>query len=164
MAAGGRGADQAVTLRTARETDAQAIRALTREAYAKWVAVIGREPLPMTADYVAALGRHRFDLLYAGAALAALVETTPQGDALLIVNLAVRPAHQGRGFGVRLLKHAEALARAAGLAGVRLYTNQRFTANIRLYAAQGYVVEREEPLGDGGVVVHMVKGLAGTHA
>jgi len=35
--------------------DASAIRALTREAYAKWVPVIGREPKPMMADYAKAV-------------------------------------------------------------------------------------------------------------
>ncbi|HTS92615.1 MAG TPA: hypothetical protein VMG55_11480 [Stellaceae bacterium] len=42
---------EAVTVRRGREGDAEAIRALTREAYAKWVDVIGREPLPMQIDY-----------------------------------------------------------------------------------------------------------------
>ncbi|MDR3511991.1 MAG: GNAT family N-acetyltransferase [Caulobacteraceae bacterium] len=149
----------AISLRTAGEADAPAIRALTREAYAKWVAVIGREPLPMTADYAEAVRRHRFDLLYAGEALAALIETTPQGDHLLIENVAVRPVFQGRGFARRLLALAEDLAEAAGLDGVRLYTNQRFTENVALYKALGYRVEREEPL-NGGVAVHMVKPLA----
>jgi len=53
----------AVTLRTADEADVDAIRTLTREAYAKWVPVIGREPLPMRVDYAAAIKEHRFDLL-----------------------------------------------------------------------------------------------------
>ena len=63
-----------VELRKAGAGDAAAIRALTREAYAKWVPLIGREPRPMTADYAQALKTHRFDLLYAGGRLAALIE------------------------------------------------------------------------------------------
>jgi len=43
--------DLAVQLRLATADDAPIIRALTRQAYQPWVAVIGREPLPMTADY-----------------------------------------------------------------------------------------------------------------
>ena len=46
--------------------DAAAIRDLTRAAYAKWIPVIGREPMPMIADYDEAVRRHRFDLLEAG--------------------------------------------------------------------------------------------------
>ncbi|CAN5134605.1 GNAT family N-acetyltransferase [soil metagenome] len=136
--------------------DAEAITALIRSAYAKWVAVIGREPLPMTVDYADAVSRHRFDLLKAGDDLAALIETTPDGDALLIVNVAVSPAFQGQGLGVRLLTWAEDLAAASGLKGTRLYTNARFTENLRLYAALGYRIDREEAL-NGGVAVHMSK-------
>ena len=146
----------AVSLRHANEADAGAIQSLTREAYAKWVAVAGREPLPMRIDYEDAIQRHRFDLLHLGGSLAALIETTPEGDWLLIENVAVRPALQGRGFGVRLLKLAEDLAESAGLLGTRLYTNKLFVQNIGLYAALGYVLEKEEAL-NGGVAVHMVK-------
>ena len=56
----------AVTLWVAREQDADATLMLTREAYAKWVAVTGREPLPIRIDYSEAVKRHRFDLLYNG--------------------------------------------------------------------------------------------------
>jgi ribosomal protein S18 acetylase RimI-like enzyme len=147
-----------VSLRQARPADADAIRDLTRAAYAKWVRLIGREPLPMTVDYATALTVHRFDLLEVDAHLAALIETTPQGDELLIVNVAVHPAMQGQGFGVGLLKLGEDLAAEAGLKGVRLYTNQRFEANVRLYASLGYRIEREQAL-NGGVAVHMVKRL-----
>ena len=38
-------------LRRAVMADAPAVAALTRDAYAKWVPLIGREPKPMTADY-----------------------------------------------------------------------------------------------------------------
>lgn len=148
-----------VNLRLARAADADAIRDLTREAYAKWVPLIGREPLPMRIDYAEAVKVHRFDLLEVGGRLAALIETVRDGDQLLIENVAVAPDFQGRGFGVRLLKLAEQQAAEAGLAGTRLYTNKLFAENISLYAALGYQVEREEAL-NGGVAVHMRKALA----
>jgi len=71
-------------VRRGRAGDAEAIRALTREAYAKWVGVIGCEPLPMQIDYSAALRKHRFDLLSVDDRLAALIETVREGDCLLI--------------------------------------------------------------------------------
>ena len=57
-------ASESLELRRAVAADAAAIRELTREAYAKWVPVIGREPKPMTADYAEALRKNRFDLLF----------------------------------------------------------------------------------------------------
>jgi ribosomal protein S18 acetylase RimI-like enzyme len=147
---------EAITLRQAVATDAPAIRALTREAYAKWVPVIGREPWPMTADYDEALRKHRFDLLHVEGKLAALIETIREPDHLLIENVAVSPSSQGRGFGPKLLAHAEELAAASGFQEIRLYTNKRFTENIQLYQRLGYRVDREEEFGS-GVVVHMSK-------
>jgi hypothetical protein len=75
------------------------IRVLTREAYAKWVPLIGREPLPMLADYAEAVQKHRIDLLYLAGDLAALIEMIPQTGHLLIENVAVSPAFQRRGGG-----------------------------------------------------------------
>jgi len=147
-----------VSIRPANEADAGSIHALTHAAYAKWVEVAGRLPLPMTVDYVQALREHRFDLLYTGETLAALIETTPEDNQLLIVNVAVHPDFQGRGFGVQLLKLAEDLANQASLTGTRLYTNRLFEPNIRLYARLGYRIEREEALPH-AVVVHMSKSL-----
>ena len=146
-------------LRRAVTADAPAIRALTRLAYAKWVPIAGREPLPMRVDYEAALRDHRIDLLYRGGDLAALIETVAETDHLLIENVAVSPAFQGQGLGRTVLAHAERLAAAAGYAEVRLYTNKLFAANVALYQRLGYRIDREEAL-NGGTAVHMSKRLA----
>jgi|SRR5271166_1230876 len=151
--------NEVISLRVAHAEDADAIRALTREAYAKWVGLTGREPLPMRVDYADAVRKHRFDLLYVDSRLVALIETVPEGDYLLIENVAVLPAFQGRGFGTRLMKLAEELAASLQLAGMRLYTNKLFTQSIRLYEALGYRLEREQEL-NGGVAVHLVKPRA----
>ena len=147
-----------VELRQAKATDAAAIRDLTRQAYARWVPLIGREPKPMTADYDAAVARHRFDLVHIDGVLAALIETIREPDHLLVENVAVAPSYQGRGLGRRLMAHAEALARELGFDTIRLYTNQRFTENIALYRRLGYRIDREETL-PVGTVVHMSKSL-----
>jgi ribosomal protein S18 acetylase RimI-like enzyme len=146
--------DPVITIRPAKTADAPAIRDLTRAAYAKWIPVIGREPKPMTADYDQAVRAHRFDLLFAGNRLAALVETVDKGDHWLIENLAVHPDFQGRGFGKRMLAQAEAQAAEANVVEMRLYTNKLFAENIRFYRAHGYQVDREEPF-KGGFITHM---------
>ena len=143
-------------LRQAVAADALAIRDLTRAAYAKWVPVIGREPKPMTADYEEAVRKHRFDLLYQDGKLAALIETICGADHLLIENLAVSPAFQGRGFARMLMAHVERLAAASGFRETRLYTNKLFAENLQFYGRLGYRVDREEAF-KGGVVVHMSK-------
>src|SRR5580704_8741879 len=149
----------AAELRRAVPTDAVAVRELTRKAYAQWIPVIGREPMPMKADYSAAVREHLVDLLYVGGRLVALIETIPEADHLLIENVAVLPAFQGRGLGRRLMAHAEAVARSLGLPEMRLYTNRDFAANVRLYLRLGYRIDREEPF-MGGVTVYMSKPVA----
>ncbi|MDL2403167.1 GNAT family N-acetyltransferase [Rhizobium mayense] len=149
---------QPFLLRTATMEDVQAIRSLTREAYSKWVPLIGREPLPMTADYAEAVRSHRIDLLDIDGALAALIEMIPQADHLLIENVAVLPAYQGRGLGRKLLAHAEDVATSLGHREIRLYTNKRFAENVQLYLKTGYEIDREEPF-KGSFIVHMRKSV-----
>jgi GNAT superfamily N-acetyltransferase len=146
-------------LRRAGPADAAAIRALTRAAYAKWVALSGREPKPMTADYDAAVRTHRFDLAYDAGELVALIETVDEGDVLLIENVAVAPDRQGAGLGTRMLAVAEQIARDLGRATLRLYTNALWAENITLYRGLGYAVDREEQVSPGLVRVHMSKAL-----
>jgi len=145
-------------IRQAVGEDAEAIRTLTREAYAKWVPLIGREPLPMSADYQQALKKHRIDLLFFEGSLAALIETNSHDDYLLIQNVAVSPFYQGKGLGSRLLHHAEHLAACLGYGEIKLYTNKLFAGNVSFYDRHGYHVEREEKF-MGGVTVHMKKTI-----
>jgi GNAT superfamily N-acetyltransferase len=146
-------------LRRAGPADAAAVRALTRAAYAKWVPLIGREPKPMGADYERAVVEHRVDLLERDGELLGLIETVEAPDHLLIENVAVAPDVQGRGLGRVLMAHAEDLAVALGRGELRLYTNQRFAENIRLYLSLGYRIDREEPVAGAGVATHMSKRL-----
>ncbi|MGX7705303.1 GNAT family N-acetyltransferase [Methylobacterium sp. Gmos1] len=140
------------TLRSATKADVPAIEALVRAAYAKWVPVIGREPVPMTADYAQALRLHRFDLLERDGALVALVETIPRADHLWVENLAVAPEHHGQGLGRTMLRRAEEIARELGHTTIKLGTNQAFAGNVDFYRRAGFAVEHEEPF-RGGVGV-----------
>jgi GNAT superfamily N-acetyltransferase len=149
---------QALNLRRAGRSDAAAVRELTRAAYARWVPVIGREPLPMTVDYDARVREHRIDLLHVGDRLVALIEMIAETDHLLVENVAVLPAFQGRGYGRRLMAHAETVATSLGLGEMRLYTNKLFAGNVQLYLALGYQIDREEPFKE-SFTVYMSKSL-----
>ena len=147
------------SIRTAGTGDAAAIRDLTRLAYAKWVPLLGREPLPMTADHERAVREDRVDLALEDDHIVALVHMVARADDLLVENLAVEPGRQHAGWGAILLARAEGIATAAGKPAIRLYTNLLMTGNVAFYAARGYEIEREEPIG-AGTRVHMVKALA----
>jgi predicted N-acetyltransferase YhbS len=149
----------APTIRRAGPADAEAVRALTRRAYAKWVPLIGREPVPMTADHARAVRDDVVDLAIEGDAIVALVHMVLRPDDLLVENLAVLPEAQGRGLGDMLLAHAERFAAAEGRPAVRLYSNVRFEANLRFYAARGYGVESDVDF-PGGIRRNLIKALS----
>ena len=153
----------AVTPEPAVAGDAASIRSLVRDAYAKWVPVIGREPRPMLANQDASIRDHRVDVIRIDGAIAGVIEMIPAEDHLLIENVAVSPAYQRRGIGRRLLAHAEQVAAALGYPVIRLYTNPLFAGNVRLYESAGYRVDREEPF-MGGVTVYMSKRLGSDSA
>jgi ribosomal protein S18 acetylase RimI-like enzyme len=135
---------------------ASIVRHLVREAYAKWVPVIGREPMPMKADYERAIREHEIELLHDNGQLAALIEIIMHPDHLFIENIAVAPEFQGRGLGRHLLRHAEWKAGQAGLSEIRLLTNLAFDSNIRLYQSAGFHIDRTEPF-MAGATVYMSK-------
>ena len=144
----------------ATSADASTVRNLVRAAYAKWVPLLGREPKPMAADYDAAVRDHVVDVLRLEGQVAALIEMESEDDHLLIVNVAVSPDYQGRGYGRALLAHAEEFALSLGLKELRLYTSAYLTENVKLYERVGYKVDREEAASQYlGVFVYMSKHL-----
>jgi GNAT superfamily N-acetyltransferase len=147
-------------LRRAGAADAAAVRALTRSVYGKWVPLIGREPLPMAADFDSAVAKHWIDLVEVDRELIALIEMIPQADHLLVENIAVAESHQRKGIARQLLEHAVWLARASGLPELRLYTNKAFAANLAVYERLGFERFAEVPYPGGGSVIHFRKAVS----
>jgi len=125
--------------RRATAVDAPAIAALVDRAYEKYVKRIGQKPNPMLEDYAAAVATHDVWVIDApDGAIAAVLVLIPEADVLLLDNVAVDPARQGKGFGKALLAFAEDEARRQGFSALRLYTNENMTENIALYTRYGY--------------------------
>ena len=150
--------NSSIRFRPAERADAAKIRDIVRAAYAKWVPVIGREPLPMGADYDKAVAEHPFDVAVEDDRIVGMIETMLEDDHLWIENVCVAPQAQGRGIGRLLLERAELKALEAGRIELRLLTNGAFEANVLLYKRHGYSVDREEPF-MGGMTVYMSKRL-----
>jgi len=147
-------------IRRATAADSALVRAITRVAYAKWVPLIGREPLPMTADYDHAVSAHLIDILERDGHAAGLVEMIPAADFLMIENIAVLPEQQGKGIGGLLLAHAEKTARQLALPELRLFTNLAFSANIAFYASRGFIEYARQAIPSGGELIHMKKPIS----
>ncbi len=129
---------QAIEIRPAGPGDVAPVARIVADAYAPYVALNGLVPGPMRDDYAA---RQREGVLWVlddGAVRGVLVLIAGAGH-LLLDNVAVDPAAQGKGYGRRLMDFAESHAEAAGLPVVRLYTQEIMVGNIAIYAARGYV-------------------------
>lgn len=133
------------TLRRATADDADTIRDLVASAYGKYVPLIGRMPMPMLVDYAVAVLEHEVWVLDGGGHLAGVIELVPHDDHFWVENVAIAPDQQGRGFGRRLLAHAEDEARRLRLPAVGLLTNERYVENIAMYTRYGYVETHREP-------------------
>lgn len=149
-------------MRRARGEDAGPRRRLHQRAYAKYVERIDGKPEPMAADWSRVVGDESVWLLEISGRLTGAVVLRNQPDHLLIWSVAVDPASQGYGFGRQLLDFAEQEAHRLGHHAIRLYTNELFTENIRLYQAIGYVITRSESIGE-RTLVHMQKSIVGQH-
>jgi N-acetylglutamate synthase-like GNAT family acetyltransferase len=137
-----------VTVRQARPEEAPHLRALVERAYAPWVPVVGRRPMPMDDNYDARAAAGEAWVLEEAGAVRGVLVLEEHADHLLLDNVAVEPARRGKGDGRALLDFAEAEARRRGLPEVRLYTNELMERNIALYAARGYAeTERRQEKG-----------------
>lgn len=148
-----------VEIRRAHTNEAQAIAEIVDLAYRGYVERIGTKPAPMLASYPDLIERGAVFVLDAGEKIQGVVVLIPQDDHLLLENIAVHPALQGRGLGRRLMDFVEDRARADGLAEVRLYTNELMTENLAFYGRLGYV-ETERRSTDGYRRVYMRKQIA----
>jgi ribosomal protein S18 acetylase RimI-like enzyme len=148
-----------LTVRPALESDIGVLAAVAAEAYRPYVARIGREPAPMTADYAQAVRSGMTWVAEADGDIVGLLVLVVHPDHLLLENVAVVPSAQRRGVGTRLLALAEDQARARGLDEIRLYTNEAMTENLAYYARHGYTETRRAEQ-DGFRRVFFAKRLA----
>ncbi len=125
-------------IRLAVEADRPVVEEVVHAAYSGYVSRLGQTPGPMLDDYGRLIAGDRVYVLEdEGQILGALV-LIPEDDVMLLDNVAVRPHAQGKGHGRRLLKFAEATALEAGYREIRLYTHEKMTENIALYARIGF--------------------------
>jgi ribosomal protein S18 acetylase RimI-like enzyme len=145
-------------IRRAAGGDADAVRALVQQAYERYVARIGRRPRPMDADYERLIDRGLVHVI--GDPIDGVIVLVPEGDHLLVENVAVLPSCQGRGLGRQLMQFAEAEAGRLGFEEIVLYTNKHMTENLGFYAYLGYE-ETDRATAEGFARVYFRKRLAG---
>ena len=131
--------DLAYSLRPATGGDAEKVTALVNAAYGHYVERIGMTPRPMTDDYAEVVRKSRVTVAESGQTMVGVVVLNITDEGFLIDNVAVDPSYHGKGVGKALLAFAEAEARRAGFDSLYLYTHEKMTENLALYARIGYV-------------------------
>jgi ribosomal protein S18 acetylase RimI-like enzyme len=112
---------------------------LVAAAYGHYVERLGGPPRPMTDDYEEVIRTRQVTVAERHGAIVGVVVLAVTDEGFLIDNVAVHPSHRGSGLGRALLELAEAEARRAGFDSIYLYTHERMTENLALYARIGYV-------------------------
>jgi ribosomal protein S18 acetylase RimI-like enzyme len=125
-------------IRPALPSEADAVRGVVRDAYTRWVARLGREPSPMQGDYAQLIADGQAWVLEVEDEIVGLVVLKDGPEALLIPNVAVASAEQGKGHGRRLIAFAEEEAKRRGYGEVRLYVNALMVENVAFYQHAGF--------------------------
>lgn len=148
-------------IRPAHADDVAAVGQLVGAAYGHYVARLGKPPGPMLDDYARRVADGQVWLLEDEGALAGiLVLEDAEGGELLLDNLAVAPAAQGKGHGRTLVAFAEAEAWRRGSPALRLYTHVLMTENVEFYRRLGFE-ETHRITEKGYDRVYMAKRLTG---
>ncbi|AWY39215.1 GNAT family N-acetyltransferase [Pseudomonas putida] len=146
-------------IRQAVAEDEGAVRACAEQAYAPYVAVIGRKPAPMSADYGAQIAAGQVYVCTGeGGELQGFIVFFAVDRHMLLENVAVAESARGQGVGKRLIGFCEDQALRMGLGSVQLYTNARMTENLAIYPKLGYL-EVDRRLEDGFDRVYFEKTL-----
>jgi ribosomal protein S18 acetylase RimI-like enzyme len=127
------------SLRSAEAADALRVAELVDAAYGHYVERIGMLPGPMTNDYADVIRNRQVTVAERQGAIVGIIVLTVTDEGFLVDNVAVHPSHRGTGLGRVLLQFAEAEAQRAGFDAIYLYTHEKMTENLALYARIGYV-------------------------
>ncbi|MGF1527954.1 MAG: GNAT family N-acetyltransferase [Candidatus Competibacterales bacterium] len=83
--------------------------------------------------------RHGVWVTEAEGGIVGVLVSIAQADGVLLDNIAIHPAFQGRGLGRRLLATAETLAKTWGSNWFELYTHEATTENFAWYRRCGFI-------------------------
>jgi GNAT superfamily N-acetyltransferase len=141
-------------IRAAVQEDEPGVTACVRAAYGHYLALLDKPPLPLLDNYSELIAHGQVSVLAQADEIIGVLVLQPGDESFLINNVAVHPAHQGKGLGTLLLNFAEAEALRQGYRSISLYTNVRMVKNQAIYAARGFVEqERRQVNGRSSVIM-----------
>ncbi|PON13837.1 GNAT family N-acetyltransferase [Candidatus Entotheonella serta] len=127
-------------MRPAEPRDADGLAQCVAAAYQHYIPRMGgQSPGPMLVDYAQEIVQHQVWVAEVDKEIIGGLVLIAYDDHMLLDNIAINPAYQGRGVGRALLELADAQALLQGYRELRLYTHETMTENIALYIRIGWV-------------------------
>ena len=126
-------------IREATPADLHAVQRIAQQAFAPFVAIIGKKPEPMTADFAALIDKGLVEVSVRTDGVNGYCVSYPKGVGWHVENLAIAPSLQGSGVGRALMADAEKRATAQGFETIDLYTNVAMEGALAFYPRLGYV-------------------------
>ena len=133
-----------IVIRQAKKDDILGISKCVEESYEKYIEIIGKKPMPMLYDYSKVIENDTVYVLEYENQLAGVLVLINMEEYVLLDNIAVAPAFQGRSLGKQLMEFAEIYTKENGKNEIRLYTNEKMYANIEIYIHCGYMEYRRK--------------------
>ncbi len=124
-------------IRRAAPDDVQAIERIAANAYRPYIAMLGKKPAPMVADFSVHI-RRDWVIVFERQAVIGYAILLTSGASALLDNIAVDSAAQRQGVGRALIDHTEQKLIEEGYPFYDLYTNVVMTENIRWYRHLGF--------------------------
>lgn len=137
---------ESIVFRKAQESDAAAIKSITRKAFSGYAREIGRK------DKVAALhettaqilsdiaNKHVYICEVDGAAAGAVRFEVLDEKIAYLSRLAIHPDYQSLGIGGLLLEKVKRECEALGVRAITLHTASRMRSNVAFYLKNGYYI------------------------
>lgn len=125
-------------IRPAEDSDLSDIQRIIDESYSHYIERIGSKPAPMSDNYAKLIKEHCVWIFSVEERITGLIVLRLKHDHVLVSNVAVGKAYQGRGYGRELLHYADVFAKEKGKCELRLYTNELMHENLKIYEKLGW--------------------------
>ncbi len=119
--------------------DAEQVALCVEAAYQHYIARIGKPPGPMLDDYADIISQHLVWIIKHEGQVVGLIVLMEKEYGILLDNMAVHPAYQGKRLGRRLMAFAEREAPQRGFNELHLYTHEKMSENLKIYEKLGFV-------------------------
>lgn len=146
------------TLRRASPQDTPHLIRIAGEAYSPYIALMGRAPAPVGADYAGHIAQDICFVAGLNEQVIAFAVLMNRSDGWWLETIATDPACQGKGAGAALMARCERFLQDVGASSYQLYTNEVMTGPYDWYIRQGFV-ETRRATQDGFARIFMTKSL-----